>query len=128
VYAYTPRASTRGVFVFIGKKEVSMTLSIKHSKEESAVIDTHGCIAKEHVKGGDIMIDGLVLDHRKNGSLNSIADILSPYSHQEIMVAELSAEGKSDREIARILKVDPQHIVELRANIIAKARSCMRGC
>lgn len=86
------------------------------------------CIAENKKEGGDNMLNGLFWNHEKSGPLNGIADALSPYSNIEIRVAELSSEGKSDEEIARILNIEPQHVGELRGEILAKARACMRGC
>lgn len=90
--------------------------------------DNNHCIAEDKKEGGDNMLSRLVWGHDKSGPLNGIADALSPYSSMEIRVAELSSEGKSDEEIAQMLRIEPQHVGELKREILAKARACMRGC
>jgi len=90
--------------------------------------DTKLCKAEDKRKGGDNMLNGLVWNDEKSGLLDGIADVLSPYSDREIRVAELSSEGKSNEEIARILNMKPQHVSDIQREILAKARACMRGC
>jgi DNA-binding CsgD family transcriptional regulator len=66
---------------------------------------------------------------RKHASVQDLKDndqVL--YTRQEVKVAELSTRGKSDAEIARILKTTPKRIRAIKEMIIAKVRANIRGC
>jgi DNA-binding NarL/FixJ family response regulator len=52
----------------------------------------------------------------------------SMYTDQEIRVAELSVQGKSDNEIAHILKTKPECVRDMKETLIAKVRANMKGC
>lgn len=73
------------------------------------------------------MLERIDLGCDKDGPLDGVANAISPYTNQEIKVAELSAEGSSDQEIAEILRISPQHVCELREAILIKAKAVMRG-
>lgn len=64
----------------------------------------------------------------KGNGVNKSARMWCYYSDRETVVAALSADGKSDEEIAIALRISIPRVKLIKNTIIAKAKTYIRGC